>query len=532
MAPVAYPRRWWALAALVVAVLTVGFDITILNVALPTISSELSASTAELQWMVNAYVLVLAGLMLACGALGDRWGRKRLFMIGLVLFAAASAAAAWADTAAVVIAARAGMGVGAAIILPVAFAVIAVLFEPRERGKAVSVAVVGIGVGIPLGPIIGGWLLEHFWWGSIFLINVPMAVLGLVAVAVLLPETRDPLPRRPDVPGGLLSTAGLVIVVYGLIEAPSRGWSDGLTLAALAAGALLLGAFVVWERRTADPMIDLQLFGRPQFLWGSVAGVLVTFGLLGMLFVVPQYLQLVVGYDAFGTGQRLLPMIGGLVVGAPIGERLAARTSYRVPVTAGLLILAVGLAVGATTDLATGYSFVAAWLAAVGLGIGMALAPAMDAVLGALPPERAGSGTAITMTLRQTGGALGVALLGSLLADGYTDRLDTTALPGPAAAAARHSIAGALAVAAQIGEPALATSAKTAYLHGMALVLIATAAITAISAALTAALLPGKPTAPTEQDAHPRPGNQTDQTDHAHESDQAVPPVDWNEGRH
>lgn len=181
--------------------------------------------------MVNSYVLVLAGLMLACGALGDRYGRKRLFMIGLDLFAAASGVAAWAGSAGLVIAARAGMGVGAAIILPVAFAVIAVLFEPRERGRAVSVAVMGIGAGIPLGPIIGGWLLEHFWWGSIFLINVPMAILGLVAVGVLLPETSDPVPRRPDVVGGVLSTAGLVALVYGLIEAPSRGgqmgWSSG-----------------------------------------------------------------------------------------------------------------------------------------------------------------------------------------------------------------------------------------------------------------------------------------------------------------
>ncbi|ROT33452.1 DHA2 family efflux MFS transporter permease subunit [Micromonospora sp. HM5-17] len=499
-------RRWWALSALVLAALTLGFDITIMNVALPTIAGELSVGTDGLQWMVNAYVLVLAGLMLTCGALGDRYGRKRLLLIGLLLFGVASAAATWADTAGLVIAARAVMGVGGAIIMPVAFAVLPALFPPAERPKAVAVVVVGTGVGIPLGPLIGGYLLEHFWWGSIFLINVPMVVIALAAIGLLLPESRDPKPPRPDLPGSALSIGGLGMLVYGLIEAPGRGWSDPVVLGVLGGAAVLLAGFVWWELRAAQPMIDLRLFARPQFLWGSVAGVLVTFGLLGMLFVVPQYLQLVVGYDAFGTGLRLLPLIGGLVVGAPVGERFAARTGYRGPVALGLLILAAGLAAGATTNAGSGYGFVAGWLAAVGLGIGMALSPAMDAVLGALPPERSGSGTAITMTLRQVGGALGVALLGSLLAQGYTDRLDTTGLPAPAADTAQDSIAGALAVAGQLANPALADAAKTAYLHGMTLVLVATAGLALASAVLTALLLPGRPAqATTNNDEVSRP---------------------------
>ncbi|MCZ4507402.1 MFS transporter [Streptomyces sp. ActVer] len=486
-------KRWWALAALGLGVLTLGFDITIMNVALPTIATELSVGTDALQWMVNAYVLVLAGLMLACGALGDRYGRKRLILIGLLVFGIASAVAAWADSAGLVIAARALMGVGGAILMPIAFAVVAVLFAPHERGRAISVLVMGLGVGIPLGPIIGGWLLEHFWWGSIFLINVPMVLLGLVAIAFLLPESRDPAPPRPDAAGGLLSTLGLVVLVYGLIEAPGRGWGDPLVLGALAAGAMLLAVFVRWELRTAEPMIDLRLFRRPQFLWGSIAGVLVTFGLLGLLFVVPQYLQLVEGFDAFGTGLRLLPLIGGLVVGAPAGERLAARAAYRAPVSLGLLLVAGGLAVGAATEVGSGYGFVAGWLAVVGLGTGMALSPAMEAVLAALPPDRSGSGTAITMTLRQAGGALGVAVLGSLLAQGYTDRLAVSQLPGPAAEAARDNIAGALAVAERLGLPALATSARDAYVHRMALVLTTTAAIALLSAVLAALFLPGRP---------------------------------------
>ncbi|HET6298081.1 MAG TPA: MFS transporter [Kribbella sp.] len=487
------PRRWWALAALGLGVLTLGFDITIMNVALPTIATELSVGTDGLQWMVNAYVLVLAGLMLTCGALGDRYGRKRLILAGLVLFGVASAAAAWADTAGLVIAARAVMGIGAAIIMPVAFAVLAVLFGPAERGKAVSLLVMGLGVGIPLGPIIGGYLLEHFWWGSIFLINVPIALIGIAAIAVLLPESRDPAPRRPDLLGALLSTTGLVALVYGVIEAPGRGWSDPVVLAGVVLGALLLGVFAWWELRTPQPMIDLHLFTRPQFLWGSIAGVLVTFGLLGLLFVVPQYLQLVAGHDALGTGVRLLPLIGGLVVGAPAGERLAARTRYRIPVALGLLVLAAGLSAGAFTQTSSPYGFVASWLAVAGLGIGLALAPAMDAVLGALPPEQSGAGTAITMTLRQTGGALGVALLGSLLAQGYTDRLPTTGLNPEQIPAATDSIAGALALAARLGDPTLAASARDAYVHGMTLVLVAAGAIALLSAALTAVAMPGRP---------------------------------------
>ncbi|ADU09697.1 MFS transporter [Micromonospora aurantiaca] len=486
------PRRWWALAAIVLTAVTLGFDITIMNVALPTIASALDVGTSGLQWMVNAYVLVLAGLMLTCGALGDRWGRRKLLLVGLGLFGAASVAATWADTAAIVIAARAVMGVGGAIILPVAFAVLPALFPPHERGKAVAVTVAATGVGIPLGPLIGGWLLDHFWWGSIFLINIPMAAVAMLAIVVLLPETRDPHPPRPDALGAVLSTAGLVALVYGFIEAPGRGWSAPVVVVALTAAVVLLAGFVWWQLRTDQPMIDLRLFGLRQFLWGSVAGMLVTFGLLGMLFVVPQYLQLVKGFDPFGTGLRLLPMIAGLVIGASAGERIAARAGYRIPITAGLLILAAGLAAGATTDLDSGYGFVAAWLAAVGLGIGMALSPAMDAILAALPPQRSGSGTAVTMTLRQVGGALGIALLGSVLSQGYTARLDTTGLPTAAAKAAGESLAAALAVAARLDNPALAADAKAAYLHGMTLVLVVCAVIALLSAVAIAVLMPGR----------------------------------------
>src|SRR6266508_1692629 len=259
-------RRWWALAALGLTVLTIGFDATILNVALPTLATALHASTGALQWMVDAYVLVFAGLLLPMGALGDRFGRKRLILVGLVLFGAASVLATYAGSTGPLIAARAIMGIGAAVLTPIAAAVLPVIFPPQERAKAISFFAIGMGVGVPLGPIIGGYLLKHFWWGSVFLVNVPVVVVALVAVMLLVPESKDPAPPRIDV-----------------------------------VGLLLIAAFVAWERRTAQPMIDLTLFARPRFLWGTVAMTVASFGLFGLLFVLPQYLQAVQGNDALGT---------------------------------------------------------------------------------------------------------------------------------------------------------------------------------------------------------------------------------------
>lgn len=486
-------RRWWVLGALVLSVLTLGLDLTILNVALPTLAADLVVGTSGLQWIVNAYVLVFAGLLLPAGALGDRYGRKRLLVVGLLVFGGASLVATWTESAATLIAVRAVMGAGAAIIMPIVLAVLTVLFDERERGKAVAVVVVGIGAGLPLGPILGGWLLENYWWGSIFLINVPVVAAALFAIGFLMPESRDPRPPAADLPGAVLSTAGLVILVYGIVEAPGRGWGHPLVLVALAAAVVLLAGFVAREFRTAQPMIDLRLFRNAQFAWGAGSATLASFALFGLLFTLPQYLQFVQGADAFGTGLRLLPLIGGIVVGAPLAQRLAARTAYRVPVAAGLLLAAAGLGVGATTDVDSSYGFVAGWLTVAGLGAGMSLTPAMDAVLAVLPADRAGSGTALTMALRQVAGALGVALLGSLLAAGYTSKLDTTGLSEPAADTARESITAALTVAARTGNTALATSAHGAFVHGMALALAVSAAVAAIAAVLTAVFLPGRP---------------------------------------
>jgi EmrB/QacA subfamily drug resistance transporter len=489
-------RRWWALGALVICLLTLGLDGTILNVALPTLATALGASTSGLQWMVDAYILVFAGLLLPMGALGDRVGRKKILLLGLGFFLLSSVVAAYVTSAGQLVAARAVMGLGSAIMTPVAMAILPVIFPPAERARAIAISAAAMGVGVPLGPIVGGWLLDHFWWGSVFLVNVPVALLGMIAAGIFIQESRDPESRPADLLGGALSTAGLVALVYGIIEAPRHGWGAQTVVLGLVGGAVLLGAFLAWERRCPYPMIDLGLFKRRRFLGGTLAATVATFALFGLLFTLPQYLQAVLGHDAFGTGLRLLPLMGGLIVGAAGSDRIVAAIGSRIPIAAGLAIIAGGLALGASTSFGDGYGLAATWLAIVGLGVGLALAPAMDAVLGELPPERAGSGTALTMTLRQIGAALGIALLGSVLADAYSGRLDLTGLPGPAAQAAHDSIAGAVAVAARLGNPSLAVQAQTAYIHGMDAVLVVCAVITAMAAVAVAIGMPARPAKP------------------------------------
>jgi Major Facilitator Superfamily len=349
----------------------------------------------------------------------------------------------------------------------------------------------GMGLGIPLGPLVGGYLLAHFWWGSIFLINVPVVAVALVAVALLVPESRDPSARPVDVSGAVLSTVGLVALVYGIIEAPDRGWRDGPVLVSIGAGLVFLAGFVTWQRRAAYPMIDLNLFRTARFLWGSVAATLASFALFGLLFVVPQYLQLVRGDDAFGAGARLLPLVAGLIVAASASDRLVRALGTKIPVTLGLAVIGGGLAWGATTTSGTGYGMTAAWLTVTGIGTGLALAPAMDAVIGTLPREAAGSGTALTQTLRQVGAALGVAILGSVLASAYAEQ---------APAAGRESLGAAAVVAAKTGDLTVLVAGQHAYLHAMDRVLVVCAVVALAGGALTAAFLPARARRPEAEE--------------------------------
>ncbi|MEU7420105.1 DHA2 family efflux MFS transporter permease subunit [Streptomyces antibioticus] len=485
-----HPRRWWALGALVASMLTLGFDMTILNVALPTMAADLGATTGEQQWMADAYIVVFAALMLPAGLLGDRFGRRRMLVAGLGVFLAGSALGAFAGDVPWVIAARALMGVGGALVTPLALSVLPSLFPPEERTKAVGIVSAGSTLGLPLGPILGGWLLDHFWWGSVFLINVPMAALGIAACVLLLPETRDPSSPRVDTLSTALTAAGLGTLIYAIIEAPARGWSDPLVLALFAASAVLIAALVVRERRVARPMLDMGLLAHRGFLFNTLAATLVMFVLSGLMFVLPPYLQAVLGHDALGTGVRLLPLMAGLIVAARAAQPVVDRFGARAAVSAGLVVMAFAAFLGSRTTVETGYGFTALWLVFVGVGFGFSVVPAMAGALTTLPADRAGSGSGLLMTLRQVGGAIGVALLGSLLAGAFRDRLDVTGLPADAAGTAGDSVVAAHLIAEKAGSAQLAASANGAYVHGMTLVLLVCGAAALVAALLAAAFLP------------------------------------------
>ncbi|WP_399928844.1 MFS transporter [Streptomyces kanamyceticus] len=484
------PRRWWALGALVASMLVLGFDMTIINVALPTMADQLGADTGEQQWMADAYVVVFAALMLPAGLLGDRFGRRRMLMTGLAVFLAGSLLGTLAHDVLPVVVARAVMGVGGALVMPLALAVLPALFAPGERTKAVGIVSAASALGAPLGPLVGGWLLDHFWWGSIFLINVPMVAIGLTACAFLLPETSDPASPKVDVASTALTAAGLGSLIYAVIEAPGRGWGDPLVLGMLAGALVLLAALVLRERRVPRPMLDMSLLRNRGFCLNTMAATLVMFVLAGLLFVLPQYLQAVLGNDAFGTGIRMLPLMGGLLVAAKGAEPVVRRFGPRAVISGGLVVLAFAAILGSRTDVGSGYGFTALWLSVAGLGFGFAVVPSMDSALGALPVERAGSGSGLMMTVRQVGSALGIALLGSLLAFAYTRELDTGGLPGPAGDAAGESVVAAHAVADRLGSARLAESADAAYVHGMGLVLLVSGVAALVTALLVAALLP------------------------------------------
>ncbi|WP_078877155.1 MFS transporter [Streptomyces sp. 150FB] len=496
-------RRWWALGALVASMLVLGFDTTILNVALPTMAARLGATTGQQQWMADVYVVVFASLMLPAGLLGDRFGRRRMLLTGLGVFLAGSLVGAFVHSVELVIVARAAMGVGAALVMPLAMSVLPSLFRaPADRVKAVGIISAASALGLPLGPIVGGWLLEHFWWGSIFVINIPMVAISIAACVFLLPETRDPSSPKVDVLSAALTVLGLGSLIYGIIEAPGRGWGSALVVGTLTAGVLLLGALVLRERRVIRPMLDMTLLCHRGFLLNTLAATLVMFVLSGLLFLLPVYLQAVLGHDAFGTGLRLLPMMGGLLVAARTSGKLAARLGPRLVISAGLVVLAFAAFLASSTTVDSGYGTTALWLSIAGLGFGFTVVPSMDAALGALPADRAGSGSGLLLTVRQTGGAIGIALLGSLLAATYGDRLSTAGLPAAAADSARDSVVAAHIVADRLRLPDLTASANSAYVHGMDTAMVV-CGIAALAAALLVAVLLPNPGLNPDPDSNP-----------------------------
>ena len=488
-------RRWWALAALVMGGVAVGLDATVLSVALPTLARKLHASESDLQWFSSGYLLVLAAAMLPLGLLGDRYGRKKVLLGSFVLFAVGSAACAASPSSSAFIAARVLLGMAGAGLTVMGFATLPVLFEEHERPRAVGIMAAATFVSLPLGPILGGWLLTHYWWGWVFLINVPVSLAGVLAIFALVPPSRARERPGLDPVGVALSILGLAGLIYGLIQAGEHGWSNAGAVLEMVCGVALLGGFFGWERRLShrpggQPLLDLALFRLRSYTWGVILAAVAIFAMFGVLFTMPQFFQGVLGTSPMGSGVRLLPMIGGLLVGAVSAERIVRLVGAKVAVAVGFAILAAGLLIGARTSVGSGGLFIAGWTALVGLGMGLALATSMSAALCELSPERSGVGSAALQAINKLGGPLGTAILGSVLSTAYLARLVTAGLPGAAATAARQSIFGAIAVAGQIHSPALLISARAAFAHGMDLALVVSGVIALVGVALTVVFLP------------------------------------------
>ncbi|MFD0560841.1 MFS transporter [Kitasatospora saccharophila] len=503
--PAPDPRRWVILAVVCLATLVVLLDNTVLNVAIPSLTEDLGAGTADIQWMINAYALVQSGLLLTAGSLSDRYGRKRALLIGLALFGAGSAAAALAQSSGQLIAARAGMGIGGALLMTTTLAVVVQVFHGPEVPKAIGIWGAVSSLGFAGGPLLGGVLLAHFWWGSIFLINVPVALVGLVAVARLLPESKDPSGRRPDVPGAVLSTVGMVGLVYAIISGPVHGWGSGPVLLAGAVGLAALAGFVGWEARTPTPMLDLGFFRDRRFNGAVAGGVLVAFGMAGSLFLLTQYLQLVLGYQPLEAGLRMSPLALVIVLLnlSGVGARLLPRIGFAGAVASGMGLLAGGLALVAALGSGHGYPGLLAGLLLMGCGIAIANPAMAAAVMGAIPPERAGAGAGVQGTVTEFGGGLGVAVLGAVLGSRFA-----AGLPGGVPASAAKSLPEALAAAP---DDTARAAVHDAFAHGLSSSQLIGAAAVLLGGLVSAALLhradrpAGTPPAATPRSPSPRP---------------------------
>ena len=485
-------RRWAALGVLCLSLLVVVIDNTIVNVALPTLSQDLDADLSELQWVVDAYTLAFAGLLLLAGALGDRYGRRRALLGGLVVFGAASGAAAATSSVGDLTAARAVMGIGAAFVMPGTLALLVDVFDDaRERATAVGIWAATAGLGVALGPVIGGVLLGHFSWGSIFLVNLPLVAIALVAGMALLPESKDPAERAIDWVGAALSSVGLLALVWAIIEAPAEGWTSTGVLAAGGLAAATFAGFVVQQRVASSPLLDIRLFRNLRFTAASGTVVVLFFALFGFLFLATQYLQFVLGYSPLAAGVRVLPYAAAMLVFAPLSAALVARFGTKRVATVGLLLFAAGLGTAASVDAGSGYGPLAAAFVLMGAGMGLAGAPATESILGALPPERANIGSAVNDTARELGGALGVAIVGSITASIYGSRMDELAadVPEQVASAARASLGSAVGA----GESAVAAAAQEAFAVAMSRASLITAFVVGAGALLAWRYLPDEP---------------------------------------
>jgi len=494
---VGHPRRWSILAVLILALFGIAMDNTVLVTALPVLSRDLGAGTSQLQWMIDAYTLVFAGLLLLSGALSDRFGRRRLLVIGLGLFGVGSALTPLVGTADQLIALRSFMGLGAALAMPPTLSIIADVFPESERPKAIALWSMVTALGIVAGPILGGFLIERFPWPSVFVINVPVIALGIIAAVRIIPESRAPGRIPLDPVGAALSVVALVGLTYGIIEAPGFGWSDPRIIGSLAAAIIAGVAFVLWERSREHPMVEVGLFRNLRFTAACVSVTLSMFALNGNLFLVTLYLQQVRGLSPLETGYRFMAIAAGVIVSSPIAARMTTRYGARLTTSLGLAVIAAGMGLVATLGVNSGDLQILGLLFIAAVGMGMAMTPATDAIMGAVPPEKFGVGSAVNDVTREIGGALGIAIMGSAFQGAYAGRMAVAvaSLPKDAAGVVRDSFAGAAAVATQLGGDAgaaLLASARTAFVGAMDWTAIVGVAFAIAGVIVAAAFLPAR----------------------------------------
>jgi EmrB/QacA subfamily drug resistance transporter len=489
-----HERRRAILAVMCLSLLVVVIDNTILNTVLPTLARVLHASTSDLQWITDGYTLTFAALLVMAGALGDRFGRRNALMLGLVIFATGSAWAALSGDSSILIAARALMGVGAAFVMPATLSILTAVFPAKERAGAISAWSAIAGVGIVVGPTLGGLLLAHFYWGSVFWVNVPLVAVAVAAVIRVVPNLpgRREAGTRLDLLGAVLSAAAMLAIVDAVIEGPNRGWTSATTLGELAAGAVLVAAFIYRELTVANPLIDVSVFRYRAFSAASSAIGLTFLALFGSLFALTQYLQLVHGYSPLSAGVRALPFAAALMATAPLSSRLVARLGIRVVIPAGLTAMGGGLLVLTQATPTTSYSFLAVGVAIMGAGMGLVMAPAGESIMSVLPAEQYGAGSAVNDTVQELGGSLGIAVIGSVVASSFRHSLAASGLPAAVVKAAQPSIAQADAVAAHAGRfaPYVLEVAHQSFTTAMTTGFTVAGAIAVGAAVLVAVALP------------------------------------------
>jgi len=487
-------RRWWGLAGVAIAVFAVGIDGTVLAIALPTLAGALHASATDLVWFSSAYLLTWAAAMLPLGALGDRYGRRRVMLASLTAFGLASAWAASSSSAAEFVAARAVGGIAGAGIVVMAMSAVTVMFDEHERPRAVGIWAAVNFLALPVGPLVGGWLLSRYSWSAVFWVNVPVVVVALVATLLLVPESRGEGRGRIDWLGATAFSAGLVGLVYGFAEAGAHGWGSLLVLGSLAAGAVSLVGFAAWQRHLVrgggDPLVDVRLFRSRAFVGGTTLAFVASLTMVGLVFLLPQYFQAVLGVDTVGAGVRLLPLIGGLVLGAVSADALARRFGPRLVLTTGFVVLAGGFALGAATRPGSGVALLVTWTLLAGAGLGATLSTGTAGALSDVPTEQAGVASALLQALQDAGGPFGAAVLGTVSLAAYAGALELTGLDTQAAEIVRQGVFDGIGVARELGSPALLDDVRTAFVQGVDAALLVCGGVALAGAVIALTLVP------------------------------------------